>query len=212
MQGLSDSQISAAWNLHQMPNSKYCKVCPYVTGCLYFFSCTVNPVLYNAMSAKYRSAFRKTLCCGQADVSSSREASTFRDTTLIYVNSHLDRCRYLVWTCPGLFNEYSFFVGAWQCWAISISYLLTYSLHGAGYYLKNWLLLSSSKNIPLSYETRRFITVFTKARHWTLSWASRIHFAPSIPISPTSILMLSSHLRLGLPSGLLPSGLPTKTL
>jgi hypothetical protein len=25
------------------------------------------------------------------------------------------------------------------------------------------------KNIPLSYGTRRFITVFTKARHWTLS-------------------------------------------
>jgi hypothetical protein len=25
------------------------------------------------------------------------------------------------------------------------------------------------KNIPLSYGTGRFITVFTKARHWTLS-------------------------------------------
>jgi hypothetical protein len=25
--------------------------------------------------------------------------------------------------------------------------------------------------------------VLTKARHWTLSWASRIQFAPSIPIS-----------------------------
>jgi hypothetical protein len=25
------------------------------------------------------------------------------------------------------------------------------------------------KNIPLSYRTRKFITVFTKARHWTLS-------------------------------------------
>jgi hypothetical protein len=31
------------------------------------------------------------------------------------------------------------------------------------------LSLSLSKNIPLSYETRRFITVFTKSRHWNLS-------------------------------------------
>jgi hypothetical protein len=51
--------------------------------------------------------------------------------------------------------------------------------------LKSWLLLSSSKNIPLSYRTQKFITVFTKARHWTLSWASRIQFTPSIPISPS---------------------------
>jgi hypothetical protein len=30
------------------------------------------------------------------------------------------------------------------------------------------------------YETRRCVTVFTKACHWTLSWASRIKFVPSI--------------------------------
>jgi hypothetical protein len=44
-----------------------------------------------------------------------------------------------------------------------------------------------------------------KTHHWTPSWASRIQFAPSIPISLRSSLMLSSHLRLGLSSGLLPS-------
>jgi hypothetical protein len=43
------------------------------------------------------------------------------------------------------------------------------------------------KNILLSYGTRRFITVFTKACHRTLSWATLIQLAPSIPISLRSI-------------------------
>jgi hypothetical protein len=55
---------------------------------------------------------------------------------------------------------------------------VTYLLHGAGYYLKSWLSLGLSKNILLSYGTRRFITVFTQARHWILSWASWVQFAP----------------------------------
>jgi hypothetical protein len=41
------------------------------------------------------------------------------------------------------------------------------------------------------YGTRRFITVFKKARDSTLSWASRIWFNPTIIISLRSILMLS---------------------
>jgi hypothetical protein len=31
-------------------------------GVLYFVSCTVNPILYNLMSNRYRRAFRETLC------------------------------------------------------------------------------------------------------------------------------------------------------
>lgn len=34
-----------------------------LSGCLYYFSTTVNPILYNVMSMKYRNAFRQTICC-----------------------------------------------------------------------------------------------------------------------------------------------------
>jgi hypothetical protein len=85
---------------------------------------------------------------------------------------------------------------------VPITYLLTYSM------VQNMLWKSDSHSdcqriACFLYETRRFITVFTKSRHRTLSWGSRIQFAPSIPVSLRSILMLSSHLRLGLLSGLL---------
>ncbi|XP_011138480.1 neuropeptides capa receptor isoform X1 [Harpegnathos saltator] len=35
-----------------------------LSGCLYYFSTTVNPILYNVMSMKYRQAFKQTICCG----------------------------------------------------------------------------------------------------------------------------------------------------
>ncbi|XP_014245067.1 neuropeptides capa receptor-like [Cimex lectularius] len=34
-----------------------------IGGMLYYFSSTINPILYNLMSVKYRSAFKKTLLC-----------------------------------------------------------------------------------------------------------------------------------------------------
>jgi hypothetical protein len=54
--------------------------------------------------------------------------------------------------------------------------------------------------------TPRFNTAFTTARQRSLSWASWIHSTPHQPVSLRSILIPCSHLRLGLSSGLFPSG------
>ena len=53
---------------------------------------------------------------------------------------------------------------------------------------------------------------FTSVRQLSISWASPIQSICPHPTSWRSILILSTHLRLGLHSGLFPSGFPTKTL
>ena len=68
------------------------------------------------------------------------------------------------------------------------------------------------KKFPAFYGTQRFITAFTSVRHLSLSCASPIQSTYPHPTSWRSILILSTHLQLGLPSGLFPSGFPTKTL
>ena len=68
------------------------------------------------------------------------------------------------------------------------------------------------KKFPAFHGTRRFTTALTSIRHLSLSWASPIQSIYPHHTSWRSVLILSTHLRLGLPSGLLPSGFPTKTL
>ena len=92
-------------------------------------------------------------------------------------------------------------------------YLLTYLLPPwSRVLLQNltgsWLVVK----FPTLYRTRRFITAFRSACHLSLFWVRSIQFMPSHPTSWRSILILSSHLSLGLPSGLFLTGFPTKTL
>jgi hypothetical protein len=68
------------------------------------------------------------------------------------------------------------------------------------------------ENLPTFYGTWRFITEFTRVHQLSLSWVGSIQSVPPNPISPRSILILSIHLWLCLPSGHFPSDFPTNNL
>ena len=95
----------------------------------------------------------------------------------------------------------------------TFTYLLTYLLTPwCRVLLEKLTGLQLVKKLPAFHGTRRFIIALTSVRHLSLFWASPIQSIYTHPTSWRSILILSTHLRLGLPSGLLPSGFPTKTL
>jgi len=95
----------------------------------------------------------------------------------------------------------------------SLTHLLTYLLTPwTRSFLRINPVLQPVKKFPAFYGTRRFITAFTSARHLSLPWASSIRSITPHPTSWRSTLILSSHLCLGLPSGPIPSGFPTKNL
>ena len=92
-----------------------------------------------------------------------------------------------------------------------LTYLLTYLLTCLPTYLfipwssvlpEKLTGFSASQEIPRTLWNQRFITAFTSARHLSLFWASSIQSISPYPTSWRSILILSSHLCLGLPNGL----------
>ena len=91
-----------------------------------------------------------------------------------------------------------------------LTYLLTYSMVQSPSWEANWFaasqeILRISRNPKVHYRTHK--------RPPPVSiLASPIQSIYPHPTSWRSVLILSPHLRLGLPSGLLPSGFPTKTL
>ena len=60
------------------------------------------------------------------------------------------------------------------------------------------------KKFSAFYGAQRFITAFVSARHRSLSWANSTQSMPPLLTSWGSILILSSHLRQGLPSSSFP--------
>ena len=82
-----------------------------------------------------------------------------------------------------------------------LTYLLTYLIIPRCRVLLEKLTgLQLVKKLPAFHGNRRFITALTSVRHLSPSWASPIQSIYPPPNSWRSILILSTHLRLGLPS------------
>ncbi|ESO09025.1 hypothetical protein HELRODRAFT_74592 [Helobdella robusta] len=67
----------------------------YISGVLYYFACTVNPILYNLMSRKYRQAFKETLCRNscccrkRSRINVTRYTATYpRSNNFVLCNAH----------------------------------------------------------------------------------------------------------------------------
>jgi hypothetical protein len=83
--------------------------------------------------------------------------------------------------------------------SIRITEVSVHTLRPAGkhYDVKRWALLDKPaiaqllKNFSAFYVTRRFITVFIRVLHWSISCARSIQSIPPHPISLRSVLILS---------------------
>jgi len=94
----------------------------------------------------------------------------------------------------------------------TLTYLLTYLTPWSRILLDKLTGSQLLKKFPAFYGIRRFITAFTTVCQLSVSWSRSIQ---SISLHPTFwrfVLILSSYVRLNLPSCLFLSDFPTKTL
>ena len=91
-----------------------------------------------------------------------------------------------------------------------LTHLFTYSVEHSPSWESN--RFSASQEIPrIFFEPERSLPQFTCVRHLSLSWASSIQSISPHHTSWRAILIVSSHLRLCIPSGLFPSDFPQKS-
>ena len=116
---------------------------------------------------------------------------------------------------PQVFIRFTYY--RWCHWAdltlltYILTYLLTYSMVQSSSWEVNWF--AASQEIPRIFmEPESSLPHSQASAQLSLSWASPNQSTYLHPTSWRSILILSTHLRLGFPSGFLPSGFPTKTL
>ena len=170
--------------------------------------------LFSSSAVMLKNAGGRSTCFAACEGSSTwRLRSSSRE-----MGSALCNASHKIWKTGKHHNTLtpSSLVGGWQHFTGSTGSIFRANI----YLLTPWcrvLLekltgLQLVKKFPAFHGTRRFITVLTSVRHLSLSRANPIQSTYPHPTSWRSILMLSTHLCLGLPSGLFTSGFPTKTL
>ena len=137
---------------------------------------------------------------------------------LIIFGRHLDRTgiSFVLWLPLTVFKHVQCLLSVQAFYSASCISLVTFCyarlLTAWSTVLEKLTVSHVVKIFPEFYGTRRFITAFTSSHYLYLSWASSSQPMPPHPTSWISSWILSSHLRLGLPSGFFPLDFPTKTL
>jgi len=108
-------------------------------------------------------------------------------------------------------QPYHFWHG-WLCVSLQYWYICSSPNSMKHSLLEKLIVTQLVKKFSVFYGTLMFITVFTSTCHCSISWARCIQSTPSHLISLRSILILPSHLCLGLLSSLFPLEFLTKIM